>query len=331
VRRPATLLLKGEKQSLLIKSRPAQTPEDRLDIRQLDLNLLVALDALLAEKSVSRAARQMCLTQSALSKSLRRLQREFDDELLVTVNGRRMVPTLLAEQLIEPVHEALLQVRKIASIKPRFNPGTAHKKITLSTLDHTGIVLLPAMQRRVLREAPHVVIRHLPLDHTWKEWLERGDTDFVLIPKCFSITNYPALDLFEDTYCCIVWSKNRKVGRAISLEQYLEMQHALVRLPFDPPADIDIALKAHCGKARKESIVLNHFSLLPATVVGTELVATMQTRLARYFAQFLPIKVLELPFPMPPISIAAQYQPYHESDLGMIWFRDLLREAASKL
>jgi DNA-binding transcriptional LysR family regulator len=299
-----------------------------LELSQLNLNQLLALDALLTEKSVSRAARRMYLTQSAMSRALSRLQQTFDDKLLITANGRRMVLTPLAEQLIRPLREALLQIKRITSLKPHFDPAVAHKAISVCASDYVSVTLLPQVLQRTAHDAPNVKVHVIQNDYTWSEKLERGDIDLAIIPERYALANYPKEALFTDSYCCIAWSKNRKVGKSISLEQYLEMKHAAVQFNFIPASEFDEALRPQYGQTRQVGMILPLFSLLPHAIVGTNLLATVQTRLAILSAKFLPIKIMPLPFPMPAIVEVMQYQPYQEADQGTTWFKNLLNEMA---
>jgi len=299
-----------------------------LKLSQLDLNQLLALDALLTEKSVSGAAKQMYLTQSAMSHALHRLQESFEDKLLVPANGRRMVLTPLAEELIGPVRQAMLQIREIAAIKPHFDPDVSHKTVTICASDYASTLLLLPVAAQLSRLAPNMKMHVIEVGFNWTGHLERGEIDLVIIPRRYAISRYPMEDLFEDHYCCIAWSKNPRVGAALSLDEYLEMKHVATQFNLVLASEFDIVLHEQTGRPRKVGMIVPLFSLLPQAVVGTEFLATVQTKLANLYARHLPIRMLPLPFSMPAICEVVQYQAYQATDKGMIWFRNLLKETA---
>ncbi len=299
-----------------------------MKLTQLDLNQLQALDALLTEKSVSGAAKRMYLTPSAMSHALHRLQQSFEDKLLVPANGRRMVLTPLAEELIRPVRQTMLQIREIAAIKPHFDPDVSHKAVTICASDYASTLLLLPVATQLSRLAPNMKMHIIDTDFNWTGHLERGEIDMMIIPRRYALSTYPMEDLFEDHYCCIAWSKNPKVGAELSLDEYLEMKHIAVQFNFVPSTEFDIVLREQTGKLRNVSMIVPLFSLLPQAVVGTEYLATVQTKLANLYARHLPIRVLPLPFSMPVIDEVLQYQAYQEADQGMNWFRNLLKETS---
>ena len=128
-----------------------------MNLNEFDLNLLVALDALLRERSVTRAGACLHLSQSAMSGSLARLRDLLGDELLVPV-GRRMVLTPVAEQLARPLRQALLDIRSALSTKPEFEPATAERHISIGASDYTSIILLGDVLRQAKSEAPNVTV-----------------------------------------------------------------------------------------------------------------------------------------------------------------------------
>ena len=174
-----------------------------MNLSQFDLNQLLALDALLEEKSVSHAARRMYLTPSAMSRALRRLQESFDDKLLVPINGRKMVLTPMAEKLRNPVRQILLQVKGIRAHRPNFEPALARRTIVLCASDYIVTTLLRAVIRRLASEAPAVKLHVVQNNSLWADQLERGDVDLTVIPKTYALPNYPKDTLFSDPYCCI--------------------------------------------------------------------------------------------------------------------------------
>jgi DNA-binding transcriptional LysR family regulator len=153
-----------------------------MNLNRLDLNLLVALDALLVERSITRAAERLHLSPSATSGALARL----------TQIGRRMVPTPLGESLQVAVRDCLLHVQATVEIKPEFDPTTSHHNFKIMMSDYVSTVLMPHVLQRIEREAPGVKIELLAnYEEPW-ESLSRGEIDFLVLPKNFVRPDHPA-------------------------------------------------------------------------------------------------------------------------------------------
>src|SRR3984957_4200568 len=192
-----------------------------MNLNRLDLNLLVALDALLAERSITHAAERLNLSPSATSGALARLRTYFDDELLTQI-GRRMVPTPLGESLEGSVRDCLLLVQATVDIRPRFDPLNSKRNFTLMMSDYVSTALMPAALRQLEREAPGITIEPIGNENEPWEALGRGEIDFLVLPKNFIRDGHPAEVLFEDEYVCVLWSGNTLVGDQISMQQCLD-------------------------------------------------------------------------------------------------------------
>jgi DNA-binding transcriptional LysR family regulator len=182
-----------------------------VDLHLFDLNLLVALDALLAERSVRRAGNRLNLSQSAMSGALARLRHYFRDELLVPV-GRHMALTPVAEGLVEPVRDILLRIRGTLGSKPRFDPSTANRHLSLAVSDYVTEILMADVLRQARREAPHITFELRPVGRRASEDLESGELDFLISPEGYISPTQPAEALFEDTYTCVAWAGNTSIG-----------------------------------------------------------------------------------------------------------------------
>jgi DNA-binding transcriptional LysR family regulator len=299
-------------------------------LNDLDLNQLVSLDALLREQSVSRAAEDVFLSQPAMSSALRRLRETFQDELLVVV-GRKMVLTPLATDLVKPVRDILLQIRAVTSTRRTFNPAELHRTITFVASDYAWTVFMPEVLIRAKNEAPHLKVRLRPIEYNWAELLENGTVDFALIADAAHSSNCPAEPIFEDTMCCIAWSKNRDIGDRVSIEQYSQMGHAVVefscgRLPLK-----DERLLKEAGYSRNVEVSAPDFNALPHFVVGTERIASMPCRLAKFYAKHLPLKIFPFPIEVPALVQTLTYHKYQELDRGSTWFRDLLKSVGKEM
>jgi DNA-binding transcriptional LysR family regulator len=302
-----------------------------MDLHLFDLNLLVALDALLTERNVTRAGNRLNLSQSAMSGALARLRHHFHDELLVPV-GRQMVLTPVAEGLVEPVRAILLQIRGTLGSKPRFEPATASRHLSLAVSDYVTEILMADVLRIARCEAPHITFELRPVGRRAAEDLESGELDFLIAPEGYVVSSQPTEVLFEDTYTCVVWAGNQAIGRTMTLEQYLELGHVVVNVAAnEPPSNYDEQFLQRSNFKRRVEVIVPAFSLAPQLVVGTDRIATITTRLAAKCAEILPLRLLPLPLAMPPMVELLQWHKVHEYDPAHDWLRGLLKKVVQTL
>jgi LysR family nod box-dependent transcriptional activator len=301
-----------------------------MDLRQFDLNLLVALDALLTESNVSRAAGRMKLSQSAMSGTLSRLRTFFNDELLVPV-GRQMVLTPLAQELVQPVRDVLLQIQGTVGTKPHFDPASSQRHFVLAASDYVSVVLIADLLRQLRCEAPGVTFELRPLGMRAIRDLENGALDYLISPSDYVSPAHPSATLFEDTYTCIAWSENAHVGSVISRDAYQTLGHVGVHVVDGGGENYDERLLRRLNCKRNIEVVVPGFDLAPYMIVGTERIATVFTRLAVRFREFLPIKLVPLPVEVPRVVETLQWHRAHDRDPGHRWLRDQLNQAVGRL
>jgi len=296
----------------------------------LDLNLLVVLDALLAERSITRAAERIHLSQSASSGALGRLRDFFHDELLVQV-GHKMVLTPRAESLIDPVRHMLIQAQEIINKSPTFTPADSTRNFRLMMSDYVAAVVMPRALNRLQLLAPGATVELLSNADGSIQALERGEVDFLIAPRQHISEIHPCEDLFSDGYVCVVWSGNDQVGNRISLDEYLSLGHVVARFGRQRTPAVDEWFFERFGHKRSIEVVAMSFNLLPQLIIGTTRVATMPESLARQYAQHLPLRVVPTPMPIPKLTELIQWHAYRDSDSATIWLRQLLKEAAQEL
>ena len=300
-----------------------------MHFKGLDLNLLVVLDALFAEKNITRTGERIHLSQSATSGALARLREFFNDELLVQVGNKKMALTPLAEELAQPVREILLQVERVMNKVPDFNPATSARTFRLMMSDYVASVLMPKVLPRVQQAAPGITFELLSNAEHPVEYLERGEVDLLIMPPDYSSKLHPAEDVFQDEYVCLVWKDHPTIGDRITLDQYLDHGHVGVRLGQQQMHVFDEWFLDRMGLERRIEVVSMTFDLLPRLVIGTTRIATVPERLARSYEQF-PIKFLAPPMAIPPLREVAQWHKYRDTDAAIIWFRNLLREVVEE-
>lgn len=293
---------------------------------RLDLNLLVALDALLSEKSITRAGHRLNLSQSATSGVLARLRDYFQDDLLVQV-GRNLVLTPLAVSLAEPVRDVLLQIQQTIETKPEFDPATATREFRIFASDFVSTLLLGELGRRISAEAPGISIDISPTTSTPAEQLERGEVELVILPRKYMSESQPCEHLFEETYTCIVWTGNTLVGDTLTLEQYMALGHVSSRFGASVTSFEERFLKDN-GYERRIEISTTNFTSLPHFVIGTNRIATMHTRLARMLACYYPIRLVAPPIAFPKLEMCMQWNRFLERDPPHLWLRKMLLEIA---
>lgn len=304
--------------------------ENQRSLANLDLNLLVVLDVLLRERNVTRAAERIGLSQPAVSASLARLRRHFGDDLLARV-GNRYQLTPLALRLAEITPFALDGVSRVFEAAPAFDPTTMEREFTVVTSDYACATLGPGLVQVAAEQAPGVRIRFqqtspYTVDHA-------GDTlrtvDGIVLPHGF-LTDWPHIDLYRDSWVCIVDAGNEEVGDELTTEN-------LADLPWVILYDLPTAFAPSARQLRMTGIdlhvevVVDLFSTMPSMVAGSRRIALLQARLAEKLAPLFDLRVLRAPFESVPLAEAFWWHPIYQADPGHRWLRSALQTAADRL
>lgn len=296
---------------------------------KLDLNLLVALDAMLTECSISRAAERMHMSQSAMSNALARLREYFDDELLVQV-GRRMELTPRAQTLQDVVRDVLVRVDSAIATQPEFDPAQAERGFKLLVSDYTLHTLMPHVLALARWQAPKISFELLPQVEFPQRALERGEADLLIIPNKYSSSEHPVEQLLKEDFCCVVWNGSGLANRPLNFEDFTAAGHVAVTTGGGKPA-FEGWLMERYGVTRRIEVTTFSFSAAPALVVGTDRIATVHGRLARQTAKWLPIQLLAMPMPLPQMEQSMQWHKYRTQDPGLRWLRSLIHEASRRM
>ncbi|MCY1673078.1 LysR family transcriptional regulator [Novosphingobium sp. SL115] len=295
---------------------------------RLDLNLLVALDALLTERSVSLAADRLCLSQSATSSALGRLREYFGDELLV-VKGRSMILTARAEELIEPVRAVLEQIRTTVSVAPPFDPATADRVVRIMASDYSTEVLLAGALVDLEKTAPNMRFEIQPMHDTPIEAIERGYIDLLLTIDYAISSDHPSQLLFEDDYVVVGDRNNPALAEPMTRDLYFSLGHVSARFgKARVPAFEDWFVRRQ-KQQRRVAVVAPSFLSLPGLVVGTNRIATMHRRMAEMVVRTLPLVMREIPFAIPPIRETIQWNIANNNDRALRWVVEKLAAVAS--
>lgn len=298
--------------------------------KKLDLNLVVVLDALLTERSVTKAGVRLNASQTTISDALGRLRQYFNDQILIQV-GRKMMPTPLGESLAIPARSLLLQAEAMLNTRPSFDPGAAVRTFTFMVSDYVNTVLISPVAQALSVTAPKVTLEILSHSAVPWESLERGETDFLIMPQNYLSADHPSEHLFEDDFCCIVWTDNALVGDTITQEQFMEMGHVITRFGHNRTPAVDEWFFRRYGNSRHVEMITTGFYGVPQAVVGTNRIATIQRALADYYAKLLPIKILKHSFELPTVLEGVQWNRFADSDPGMLWMRQVLAEHSTAI
>jgi len=298
--------------------------------QRIDLNLLIALDVLLAEQNVTRAAERLHMTQSATSGILARLRDHFGDPLLVAF-GRTMRLTPLAESLLQPVREIILRVDATLSIKPDFDPGQARRRFVIIASDYVDQVLLAEVLRRISHRAPGLSFDLRPTHAGMGADLEQGLVDFLVTPAHLTLEGHPQEVLFEDSYCVIACAQHPDLGGQIDMERYMALGHVVYQDEKGGNPWFDQWYLNQFGRTRRIEVITHGFNLIPRFLVGTLRIATIQTRLALQVEQAMPIRLLPPPMETPRLTEVLQWHSLRDTDPGTVWLREQIMAEARRL
>jgi DNA-binding transcriptional LysR family regulator len=289
-------------------------------LASIDLNLLVPLDALLTERSVTKAAAAVGLSQPAMSNALARLRRLLSDELLTRV-GREYELTDRARSLVEPLAETLRVIRTEVLTPPGFDPATSSRTFAVAATNATALAVLPTLIRDLSATAPGVTLRVLPLPPSADEFLAHGGVDVVLLPDVLP-TTLPRERLFDERWVCVVDADNDRVGDELPLDLFTALPHVVYESEAGRTA-ADVALEA-MGLHGTIRIRVKDFLLIPLLLRGTPMVAVVQERLGLRLAAVGMLRVLAPPVPLPNLGIDLVWNPRRNGDPALAWLRSRL-------
>ncbi|HSI58259.1 MAG TPA: LysR substrate-binding domain-containing protein [Ideonella sp.] len=295
-----------------------------------DLNLFVALDALLETCSVTQASERLHIGASATSSALGRLRQHFGDELLVQV-GRRMELTPLAQSLREPVRDVILRSQAALAAKAEFDPARERRRFVFNASDYAATVLLTPLAQRLESEAPDISIDVVSLGDSNLQRLERGEVDLSIYPDRNASPDHPQEGLLVETYSCVIWTGHALKGETIGFDEYMAARHVAAQFGEQRVPSFETWFLSTHGVARNVVVTASTFNALGPLVVGTQRVATMHTRLARIYERLLPIRLLPPPFDIPPLKLVMQWNRHKAQDAAHAWLRHRLKAIAEEV
>lgn len=286
------------------------------DLRRIDLNLLVILDALLGEQHVTRAAERLHLSQPAVSHALARLRDLLGDPLLVRA-GSGLVPTARALELAAPLAETLAQVQSLLAPNT-FDPASARRTFRLAMSDYGAAIILPGLIRTLRKEAPGI---DLQISHASREGmvegLLNGDIDLAagVLPELpGELRSSP---LFEERYVCLLDRQSLPEDGQLDLPTYLSRPHVLLEMRGSGTPEIERTLTA-LRERRRVAISLPHWSVAPRLISGTDLILTVASR-ALNEVDDESLIVVPPPFEIAPFTFVSAWHKRRGGDQALNW------------
>lgn len=296
----------------------------------LDANLLVALDALLQESNVTRAAQRVGVTQSAMSQTLGRLRHQFDDPILVKV-GRRMEPSPFGLRIKSRLHAAVVELEAIVGDRPTFDEATATDRFVVAMVDYVSLVLFPALSRAVSARAPGVDLAVHALDSgSIAPQLQQGAVHLYVGVAGQTERALATEPLFADRMRVVVRRGHPLAEGEPSIGAYADAAHILVSPRREAGSIVSRALSA-TGRGRRVAIEVPYFSLVPELLEGSDLVATVPERIASLFARAHDVEVLAPPLALPDVEICMAWHPTFAADPARVWLRDIVSSVCREL
>lgn len=300
-----------------------------MKLESLDLNLLLAFDVLAEERSVTRAAARLSVSQPAMSGSLARLRALFGDPLFVRANGQ-MQPTPRCRELVIPIGQAIAQLREAMDPAAQFRPERASAEFAILAPDYVEALLLGPLVASIRREAPGVSLRVLRPETAFGLPLERlRETQAPLALGLFSGSIDPRSELlvtqvYEERLVAIVRARRAGVSRKLTLRQFTELPQIRVSYARESRSGLVDSMLRSRGLERNVALTVSHLLSVPSIVEQSDLVGVVPERLARDWGRRHAIRVLDLPIAMPRLSLGIVWHEHRRHDSALAWLRGVI-------
>jgi len=306
---------------------------DHNNLSGIDLNLLVAFDALAAERSVTRAAARIGIGQSAMSHNLARLRALFGDELFTRAQDG-MRPTPRALELIDPIQDVLAQIQKLTARRPEFIPEHAERTFRIGLPDSVEVLLVPKLLAYLQHHAPGVRLRLQATAEAAQIFddldANRLDMAFSIVPTDEGRDHHKRRSLLVGSYLCMFNPALVGIVPPISLQDYVRLPHVLTSLRQGERGVVDDALDK-IGLARTIALITPRFLAVPFLVRGAPVITTMHAELARLFSSALALSLSPPPVELPQISISLLWHASYDHDPGHAWVRQTIFRLSAEI
>jgi len=296
-----------------------------MDLYGIDLNLLVAFEALMAERNVTRAGARIHRSQPAMSAALSRLRTLLKDELFVR-GPEGLQPTPRALDLSEPLGRALAQIQRALDFTQAFEPGASSAGYTIGLSEHPAHVLLPRLLARLRTEAPGVTlrVRSVVARDDALALLDAGEIDLAVgVPPTTAAGRILARPLFEERFVCILRRDHPAGRRRLTLEAWLALTHLLVSPENERFGLVDAAL-SKLGLRRRLGLTLPQMYAAPALVAGSDLVATVMAGVVQACGLSSSLRVLAPPIELPTVRFDLFWHRRNDAHPAQRWLRECI-------
>ncbi len=301
-----------------------------MNLRSFDLNLLLTFDAIYSERSISKAADKLSLSQPTVSNALARLRISLDDPLFVR-SAQGMVPNAKAKALAEPVRQALLIIERGLGGDEGFNFSQSSREFSIAVEDYGEVVILPRFVDWLSVVAPQVKIRIRPEPSaSLKAALMEGVVDLALDYYPVRNPDYVNKCVMTETLLTLSRRDHPLIGDKLSLESFLALGQVIIEPRPDAMPLIDAAL-AKRGLKRHVAVTVPHFMSMPLIVQSSDMIATMPRRMALLYADHFRVRAHAMPLRTPQLPVYLIWHKSAESDSGHQWFRNQLIDLCERL
>jgi DNA-binding transcriptional LysR family regulator len=298
-----------------------------LDLRRLDLNLLLVLDALFEEGSITRVGQRLQMSQPTVSSALGKLRSVLGDELFLRSSGV-MRPTDRALQLRAPVAAVLQSIRVDILAYAGFNPDTEQGVFTIGLSDIGELEFVPGLVERLAERAPGASLRTILCDpNRLAEAMEAGEVDLAIgyLPD-LNTAVFKQQVLFHHGYVCVVRRDHPTLSDGITLDQYFEAHHVIVAQDTRFHDLTELALAHIPGRRRKVTLTMSHYVNVSFIASRSDLVATIPRPLGLRDSAIYPLAVFETPFDIPPVEVKQVWHRRFDASPRVVWLRNLVAE-----
>jgi DNA-binding transcriptional LysR family regulator len=302
-----------------------------MNINTSDLNLLTVFYALSKEKSTTRAAVSLGLSQPAVSHALNRLREMFKDPLFVRAS-RGLVPTKKALELHGPVEKLLKDAESLLSEQVSFDPKTEVREFRISTTEYFEVIALPQLLKRLAQEAPGIrIISSATQGSLQKEQFEKGSIDLAIAGYFGELPEgYYQQNVFKDDFICIGRKGNPHLKGTLTPSKYADARHILISPQGDMKSRSAAALKKLKFEQKFQAGVASFIS--PAWMIAeSDLLLTCPRKLAEAYLKYLPLEISKLPFSLEGISVVQVWHARHHKDSAHTWLRGLIKDVCSSI
>lgn len=290
----------------------------QVNLKSIDLNLLVALKALLDEKHVSRAAASLSLSQPAMSRALNRLRAIFHDPLLVR-GASGLCLTSRASELQQPLQHILNEIQNLL-LPLTCDPAEMKGEIAIGARDYEIVTVLPSVIQYITHHAPQLKVSIVSLSGDHLDPLEKHEVDFILSATESHSASLYRKTLFEDDFVCLVSENNPVLEQEFTLKHYLDLKHCLITISGFGPGLVDLELAKH-NLQRDVVVRTSQFLCVSHLIAHSNLVVTLPRKMGQLLSQQANIKLLETPMPLTPFSIFLYWHVKNQNNPTHQWIR----------